>query len=270
MRNLMKFGLVAAITMALWNPATAYAAQGYPSGSYQQTCRNIGVNGYGLSATCQDSNGNWQSTQLPNYQNCTSEIVNDNGALRCNATNGYNSGNYNNGNYNYNNGGYQNGNGPGGSYTQTCQNISTRGNTLQADCQTSSGQWRRTSLRNYSRCSEITNDNGTLRCTAGNSNGGYYNGNRDQDRDRDRDRDSDRDRDRDRDRNNGGYQNGGYYQNGIPGGSYTQSCQDIRVSGNTLKANCRKSDGHNRQTSLDNFSQCSEISNNNGRLRCTR
>jgi hypothetical protein len=264
MRNLTKFGLVAVITMAFWNPGTTCAAQSRPSGSYQQTCRDIGVNGSGLHATCKDTNGNWQSTQLADYQNCTSEIVNDNGTLRCNGGNGYNNGNYNNGNYN--NGGYQNGNGPAGSYNQTCRNIRTRGNTLEADCQTRGGQWNRTSLRNYQGCGEITNDNGTLRCTGGGgyNNGGNYNGGRGRDRD-----DGDRN-----DQNNrpGGYYNNGQggYQGGVPGGSYTQTCQDIRVSGNTLKANCQKTNGRYSKTSLDNFNQCSEISNNNGKLRCNR
>jgi len=250
MRNLIKFGLVAVITMAFWSPGTTCAAQSRPSGSYQQTCKNIGVNGSGLHATCKDTNGNWQSTQLADYQNCSSEIVNDNGTLRCNGGNGYNNGNYNNG-------GYQNGNGPAGSYNQTCQNINTQGNTLEAECQTRGGQWNRTSLRNYRGCGEITNDNGTLRCTGANNggynNGGYNNGNRDRDHDGDRD-----------DQNNGGY------QNGVPGGSYTQTCQDIRVSGNTLKASCKKNNGRFRSTSMDNFNQCSDISNSNGKLRCNR
>lgn len=273
MRNLIKSGLVAVITLAFWNPGTTCAAQSRPSGSYQQTCRDIGVNGSGLHATCKDSNGNWQSTGLEDYQNCSSEIVNDNGTLRCNAGSGYNNGSYNNGNngnynngsYNngnngsYNNGGYQSGNGPAGSYNQTCQNISTRGNTLEAECQTHGGQWNRTSLRNYQGCGEITNDNGTLRCT-GDNNGGYNNGNRNRDHDGDRDN-----------QNNGGYQNGqNGYQNGVPGGSYTQTCQDIHISGNTLKASCKRSNGRFRTTSLDNFNQCSDISNNNGKLRCNR
>src|SRR5437763_639731 len=97
MRNLLKLGVVAVITMALWNPGTS-AAQGLPSGSYQQTCRNVGLNGSSISATCQDTNGNWQSTQLPDYQRCSSEIVNDNGMLRCGAVSSYNNNTYN-GNY---------------------------------------------------------------------------------------------------------------------------------------------------------------------------
>jgi hypothetical protein len=127
---------------------------------------------------------------------------------------------------------------------------------VEADCQTGNGQWNRTSLRNYSSCNGgVVNDQGTLRCgsdVSGYNNGGSYNG----DRDRDRDRDNDRDR--------------GGYQNGVPGGSYTQTCQDIHVSGDTLKANCQKGNGHWKKSSLDDFNRCSDIVNDNGRLRCNR
>ena len=269
MRNLLRFSVMALITMAFWNPGTPLSAKGLPSGSYQQTCRNIGVSGSRLHATCQDGNGNWQTTELSDYQRCSSEIVNTNGTLQCNTAAGYNNGGYRQGGRDRDDddrgrGNGQNG-GPGGSYVQTCRDIHTRGNTLEADCQTGNGQWNRTSLRNYNRCNGgIVNDTGTLRC--GGDVGGYNDGNRDRDRDRDHDADRDRDRDYDRDRQ-GGYQ-GGNYQNGVPGGSYTQTCQDIHVSGNTLKANCKKGNGHFKQSSLHNFNQCSEIANENGNLRC--
>jgi hypothetical protein len=264
MRNLLKFGVMALITMAFWNLGTTLSAQGLPSGSYQQTCRNIGVDGSRLYATCQDGNGNWQTTELPGFQRCSSEIFNDNGTLRCNSVSGNNNGGYRQGGRDRDDddrdrgrGNGQSG-GPGGSYVQTCRDIRTHGNTLEADCQTGNRQWNRTSLRNYNSCNGgIVNDNGTLRC--GSDVGGYYNGNRDRDWDRDRDRDNDRDR--------GGYQ-GGNYQNGVPGGSYTQTCQDIRISDNTLKANCKKGNGHLKQSSLRNFTQCSDIANENGNLRC--
>ena len=259
MRNILKFGVVALVTMAFWNPGTTLSAQGFPSGSYQQTCRNIGVDGSKLYATCQDGNGNWQKSEISNFQRCGNDIVNDNGNLRCNGSsgsnNGYRRGDRDRDDGNWNRGSGQNG-GPGGSYVQTCRDIRTHGNTLEADCQTGNGQWNRTSLRNYNSCNGgIENDGGTLRCSG---NGGYYNGNRD--------RDGDRDRDRDRDRQ-GNYQ-GGYSENGGPNGSYVQTCQDVRVSGNTLKANCRKGDGHFKQSSLSNFSQCNDIVNENGNLRC--
>ncbi len=145
---------------------------------------------------------------------------------------------------------------PSGSYQQTCRNIKTHGNTLYAECQDTSRNWHSTQLQDYRRCTgQIQNLNGNLECTGGNGQGVY-----DRDRDRDRDRDEDRDHDRDRDRR--------YGQGGIPYGSYSQTCQDIRVHGKQLKARCQKRSGGWRDTSLNNFQGCREIENDNGKLRC--
>src|SRR5579864_5242319 len=55
-----------------------------PPGSYQQSCRNMVVNGDTLSAQCQDTSGNWQQTSLPSIAACAGgEISNINGQLRC-------------------------------------------------------------------------------------------------------------------------------------------------------------------------------------------
>jgi CVNH domain len=82
MRYLTTFAAVA-LTMALWTPGTSCAAQTSPSGSYQQSCRDIGVNGSTLYASCKNSNGEWQSTQFQDFQRCAGEIGNNNGTLRC-------------------------------------------------------------------------------------------------------------------------------------------------------------------------------------------
>jgi CVNH domain len=156
---------------------------------------------------------------------------------------------------------------PSGSYQQTCRNVGVRGSTLYAECQNTGGGWQTTQLRDFDRCNgEIQNINGSLQCAGG--SGGYGNGGygRDSDRDRGRDdnynrnRDADNDHDRDRDR--------GYGNNGVPYGSYSQTCQNIRVSGNTLQASCQKKNGKLKNTSLHNFSQCRDIENDNGKLRC--
>jgi hypothetical protein len=128
-----------------------------------------------------------------------------------------------------------------GPYSQTCQRISMRGSTLKAKCQTSNGRWHSTSLQNFDQCNGgIVNDNGNLRCgTEGNR--GWYHGQNDRG------------------------------PNGTPSGSYTQSCQDIRTSGNTLEANCSMSNGDWKRASLQDFNLCNgEIVNDNGRLRCNR
>jgi hypothetical protein len=155
---------------------------------------------------------------------------------------------------------------PGGSYRQTCRDVSVRGSTLYATCQDQGGNWRNTQLSDFDRCNgEIQNLNGNLSCSGGN---GYGPGDR-RDGDRrdgdnrygdNRDRDRDHDRDGDRDRN-------GY--NGPPG-SYSQTCSNIQVNGNTLQATCQKRNGKTKNTSLRNFRDCRDIQNDNGKLRCTR
>ncbi len=262
MRYLTTLGAVA-LTVALWS--TGAAAQNGPSGSYQQSCRNIGVSGSTLYATCQNKNGDWQSTQLQDYQRCSSEIGNNNGSLRCYMrTNDYSNGNQGN---------WQNGT-PSGGYAQTCQNIRMNGNTLEARCQTRSNSWTQTSLQNVNQCtSGIENDDGRLVCNKGTNNGQYGNGNQQGDR-------HDNGQYGNGDQQGNGRDNGQEYgqnnryrlgQNGAPYGGYTQTCQNIRTSGSTLQASCQKKNGQWRQASLRSFNHCSsEIQNNNGKLVCSR
>jgi len=62
-----------------------------PSGSYQQTCRNIIVKRHNrekdrlrLDATCRTRSGHWVNARLKNYyRTCHGDIYNDNGVLRC-------------------------------------------------------------------------------------------------------------------------------------------------------------------------------------------
>lgn len=144
------------LATVLSTPGTCVAQ--IPGGSYQQTCRDIGVRGSTLYATCQNMSNGWQATELRNYYSCNEEIQNINGTLQCGGANG---------NRGHNGGwdrdhGYDRG--PRGSYVQTCQNITMDGYTLQASCQKKNGGWRQTSLRNYNQCSDIANNNGKLRC----------------------------------------------------------------------------------------------------------
>ena len=245
MRYLTISGLV---TFALALCVMLSAAQSIPSGSYQQTCSDINVvNDSTLAARCQGSNGEWRSTRLTNFQDCRDEIVNDNGSLRC-ARNGYNGGGYGQG-------GYGQGDYPSGDYAQTCRNIRTNGNRLDADCQKRNGGWRSTSLNNINQCtSGIANDNGHLVCgKGGNGRGkgyGYDNGNG----------------------HDNGYGNySGDYRGGAPSGTYTQTCRNIRTNGNRLDAECETRNGDWRKTSLNNINQCtSAIANDNGHLVCPR
>jgi hypothetical protein len=223
---------VAALTVALFSPGTICKAQQRPSGSYQQTCRNIEVRGSTLYADCQDTGGGWQSAQLSDFPRCTGEIGNNNGILQC--TKDGNSG------YGYG----QDGQVPSGSYQQSCRNIQVRGSTMYADCQDTGGGWQSAQLSDFPRCSgEIGNNNGILQCTK-DENGGYG-------------RDGRREYD--------------HREGGAPRGSYSQSCENIRTFGHTLQASCQKRNGKWKQASLGNFDRCrGEIVNNNGKLRCSR
>src|SRR5258708_6257932 len=157
MRYLNTFGLIV-LTTALWGAPCA--AQSTPPGSYQQSCRNVGMEGSTLYASCRNSNGQWQSASLPDFQRCAGDIGNDNGTLRCDMRpNEYQpapQGNWQNG-------------APSGSYAQTCRDISANGNTLEATCDTGSGDWTRTTLQNVNQCAPgtIQNIHGRLECTKG-------------------------------------------------------------------------------------------------------
>ena len=56
---------------------------------------------------------------------------------------------------------------------------------------------------------------------------------------------------------------------GLPPGSYEQSCRDFRMQGGTLTAVCRRANGHGDQLTALNVTHCvGDIGNNNGQLVC--
>ena len=256
MRYLTMAGLIG-LTILLGSASAA--AQQVPPGSYQQTCREIGMNGNNLFATCQDTGGNWRSTQLPEVQSCSSQIVNDNGSLRCERSGNWRGDRGGDFDRDHDNGHYPNPSrqdsddrGPyvngqytgqygGPDYTASCHDIRNNGARIDARCQKRDGGWRSTTLKNADQCGgQVINDDGRLRCGAGVS-GGY----------------------------NGQYP--GQYGNGGPGGDYVRTCRDIRNNGNRIDATCQARDGDWRRTSLENINQCSSgIVNDDGHLRCGR
>ena len=128
---------------------------------------------------------------------------------------------------------------PAGDYAETCRDIRMRFNSLYARCKTEDGYWVETQLDGFSRCrGPIANVNGQLRC-----------GDPNWDRD-------------DRDRDRWGYG---------PRGTYRETCRDIRIDGDRLRARCESVDGYWRETSLDDVNRCvGGIINDDGYLRCTR
>jgi hypothetical protein len=124
---------------------------------------------------------------------------------------------------------------PYGDYQQTCRDIRCNGSTLTANCQKRDGGWRSSSL-DYRGChGPVINDNGNLRCGEGGP--GY-----------------------------GGHVGPG----GLPRGDYKLTCQNMRMDGSTLVANCQKRDGGWHTSKVDNAFQCRNIVNDDGRLVCSK
>ncbi|HYL09159.1 MAG TPA: CVNH domain-containing protein [Candidatus Acidoferrales bacterium] len=124
-----------------------------PRGSYPQTCRNIHVRGDVLLAQCQATDGRWVEAVLDDFDQCTGEIVNDNGDLHCTKKAGWVI--------------------PAGPYTESCRDIHLHGDVLAARCETRDGRWVWSTLNDWDTCAgEVVNVDGQLLC------------NRDRDRDR--------------------------------------------------------------------------------------
>jgi len=206
-----------------------YQAGNGPSGSYTQSCQDIHVGGDDLHARCQTRDGSWHETKLDDYNKCRGDILNDNGNLKCVAGTSYGAPPYQ--------GGYPAGT-VGVPYSQTCKDIKSHGDDLEARCKTRDGNWNNTKLDDYRKCKgQIINDDGNLRCVAGAAYGGP-----------------------------GGYQN----VNG-PSGSYVQSCTEIHASGDDLHARCQTNDGGWHNTKLDDYNKChGDIINDNGDLHCSK
>ena len=226
MRRLLMSSAIALVCIAIQGIGRA---QSIPSGSYQQSCKNIGVRDEVLTANCQDTEGKWEATQLRDYRSCGGDIMNDNGALRCGSGGGMAVAGYPPS--------YQAGI-PNGSYTQSCQEIRVHGDDLEARCQTGDGNWHKTTLDDYQKCrGDVVNDNGKLRCITGAfapGSPGAYRG-----------------------------------PVGVVGMPYTQSCKDIKSHGDELEARCKNSNGDWQNTSLHDYRKChGQILNQDGALRC--
>ncbi|MDB5804343.1 MAG: hypothetical protein JWN73_1665 [Betaproteobacteria bacterium] len=120
---------------------------------------------------------------------------------------------------------------PGGSYLRTCEGAHMNGDVLEARCQNMNGHWRRAYLPRPFRCpSGVENIDGSLRCVA-------Y-------------REPPRPR--------------------LPGGSYMNSCGNIRMDGSTLIASCRTRRGHMVESALPHAFACRGVDNIDGALMCRR
>jgi CVNH domain len=150
-------GLVISIFLISFIPKDLANAHRLPSGSYQQTCRNISLNGNVLECECRKGDGNWIHTRL-NIKRCEGEIWNDNGKLKCQKQkrNKKQKGNKKQKSNKLSQ--------PQGSYKQTCRNCNVYDGKLNCECRKGNGSWQRTII-NFSNCGgSISNINGQLRC----------------------------------------------------------------------------------------------------------
>jgi len=113
-------------------------------GSYQRSCVLAGTNCKTgtLSALCKTRQGSQNQTTL-DPRGCVGDIANMDGQLHCSK------------------GGLP----PGGSYTQSCQDIYVEGGILHAQCKKMDGHWKVSIPLTYGPCARgVENINGDLRC----------------------------------------------------------------------------------------------------------
>ncbi len=278
MRYVLTVGALA-VTAILCTPGTS-KAQGIPPGSYHDTCKDVSLNGDTLNAQCRSNAGHWHATAIHQFARCVGDITNNDGNLRCE----------------------KGGQPPAGSYRESCQDIRVRFDTLYARCKNRDGRWQDATLEGFSRCgADIGNVDGRLRCG----------GDRDHDRDRDDDRDraswprgpyaetcrgvhvrgdvllarcetvdgrwveavlDDYDKCTGEIVNDDGElhcsRRSGW---SAPRGPYVNSCKDIHLHGDILRARCQTEDGRWVWSQLNDWDSCtSGIVNIDGQLRCER
>lgn len=128
------FGFLAVAALAA--TAIVGTAIAQPSGSYQETCSDIRMEGDTLHATCMtfDQQPNETSLQFPN--SCVGVISNVDGVLACT--------------------------GPVGSYAETCTDASVSGQTLTATCRKIDGSMMESSVEFSGFQHPVTNCDGQL------------------------------------------------------------------------------------------------------------
>lgn len=124
-----------------------------PHGSYEQSCRNVDVDGQSLTAECQDRRARWRYTELDDFRDCRGDIANVDGMLRC---------------VDRDQGEDDYGDLPRGSWRSSCRNYRVYGSVLYAECRTRYGRFTQSSI-DVRRCRrDITNVDGRLVCGDGN------------------------------------------------------------------------------------------------------
>lgn len=147
LKSFLVIGSLIAGSIGLTLPAEAKA----PSGSYQETCRNIHYRNLGtpkarLNADCQRRDGSWNPSKL-DVSKCRGDIGNDNGKLVCASGGGGSKAKL-----------------PRGSWSDSCRNARMVGDRLIADCKRRDGGWTTSAIRADKCRKNVANDNGRLVC----------------------------------------------------------------------------------------------------------
>jgi hypothetical protein len=125
-----------------------YALSATPSEySYSKTCTSITVTPFMIKANCRNAKGISQKTKLHNWKQCTSDIANIDGVLRCEED--YRLQERHNSD----------------SFLQTCVSVTYSGQSIDAICQKVNGSWVQSQLLDVNTCSgDIANIDGSLHC----------------------------------------------------------------------------------------------------------
>lgn len=83
MRYLMLVALFAIAILSHPKTSVAAAMDDYPAGSYQDTCRDINMRGDDLRARCMDTRGHYRNAFLDAADRCWGDISNNDGRLVC-------------------------------------------------------------------------------------------------------------------------------------------------------------------------------------------
>ena len=124
-----------------------------PRGSYQQSCRNVDIDGNSLTAECQDRRGRWRYTELDDFRRCRGDIANADGMLQCVEDDRRGDDDYQDV--------------PRGSWRASCRNGRMYGTVLYAECRTRYGRYTQSSIDTRQCRREIGNVDGRLVCGDG-------------------------------------------------------------------------------------------------------
>jgi len=161
----------AAISGALLLIGGTANADPSPAGSYRASCNDISAERGRLAASCRTRDGRWTYTELDHYRDCSGDIANIDGQLRC--SRGEEEGDRwgdgrDHGDDRDRGDDHDSGWTPRGSYHDSCRNERASHGTLRAKCRDRYGRWRYSDLENFRSCEgDIYNDNGALRCRHG-------------------------------------------------------------------------------------------------------